>query len=139
MADANQQIGQDEIEEDEGEEIDEEVEPEHDDHIVDHQMDHDDEDDEANMGIEGMEQQIEIEPEDQRMQQDDDEEQGDDDIDDEEEMEIPDGLDGAPQLDDKGNVIDNMPDYGVEGQPEGEEEEEDMLEIDEDQLRQLIV
>jgi len=27
-------------------------------------MDHDDEDDEANMGIEGMEQQIEIEPED---------------------------------------------------------------------------
>jgi hypothetical protein len=43
-------------------------------HLVDHQMDHDDEDDEANMGIEGMEQQIEIEPEDQRMQQDIDEE-----------------------------------------------------------------
>jgi len=47
-------------------------------------------------------------------------------------MEIPDGLDGAPQIDENGNMIDDLQDYDQEVQPDGEEDEEDMLEIDED-------
>ena len=72
-----------------------------------------------------MEQQIEIEPEDQSNE--DDKNDGED-----EEMEIPEGIeDDAPHLDENGDVI--------EGEYDDENDEDMMLEVDENQLRALVI